>query len=100
MSSILEVWRPASGALRDAGSMHLTNDENRAKERADRPALDQTSSTGKECLLTPGADPDIDAQLDCGVAVLRASGRLLYGDRELDRALVLEIVDAVMGATQ
>lgn len=38
---------------------------------------------------------DNPATLERGVAVLRASGRLLYEDDELDRALVLAVVDAV-----
>jgi hypothetical protein len=39
---------------------------------------------------------DIDAMLERGAAVLRASGRLLYEDPEADRLLVLAILDAVM----
>ena len=44
-----------------------------------------------------GSDLDIDEGLERGAAALRASGRLLYEDAELDRALVLTIVDAVFG---
>jgi glycerol-3-phosphate responsive antiterminator len=42
-----------------------------------------------------GSAEGIDAQLDRGVAVLRASGRLQHEDDELDRALVLAVVDAI-----
>ena len=45
--------------------------------------------------LDLGSDQDIDATLERGVAVLHASGRLLFEDEELDRALVLSILDAV-----
>ena len=41
------------------------------------------------------SDHDINVGLDRGVAVLHDSGRLKYEDAALDRALVLEIVDAV-----
>lgn len=44
------------------------------------------------------SDQDIDAALDCGVAVLRASGRLRGEDDGADRALVLAIIGATMPA--
>ena len=43
----------------------------------------------------PGEVQDIDAMLERGAAVLRDSGRLSPGDDELDRRLVLAVVDAV-----
>lgn len=68
--------------------MHLTNDDNGRIPEPDRPAMTSVSSVQDEI-------PDIDAMLDCGVAALRASGRLLFEDDELDRALVRVILDAV-----
>jgi len=47
-------------------------------------------------ISNPDSVEDIDAMLMRGVAVLHASGRLRYEDDELDRALVLEILSAVM----
>jgi hypothetical protein len=57
----------------------------------------QAGATDKEASSDLDAAPDIDAQLDCGVAVLHASGRLRYEDAGVDRLLVLDIVDAVAG---
>jgi hypothetical protein len=51
-------------------------------------------TTGR--VLGRGSDQDIDAMLERGAVVLRASGRLLCEDEEADRSLVLAIVDAVM----
>ncbi len=45
-----------------------------------------------------GSVEDIDAMLERGVSVLRASGRLSYEAEGADHELVLQIVDAVMKA--
>ena len=65
--------------------MHFTKDDDKRNTDADRPAL------------TTSDDAYFDAEIANGVSALRASGRLLYEDDALDRALVLEILQAVMG---